>query len=90
MSDFLIKLALAASVLLLMLLGWVTVQAMARRTAQRHPECGPFREAGGGCRGGCSGKGTCDSPTVQTTQQPNLSGATERSGSPAAHPPIDA
>ena len=35
--------------------GWVAVQALARRFAARHPETGPFREAGGGC-GGCGGE----------------------------------
>jgi hypothetical protein len=52
----LFKLFITVSALLLLLAGWVAVQSAARRTAERHPECGPFREAGGGCGGG---KGCC-------------------------------
>lgn len=47
--------------LLAMLALWLGVQALARRTARRHPEYGPFREAGGGCGGG-KGCGSCPSP----------------------------
>jgi hypothetical protein len=49
--------------LLAMLALWLGVQALARRTAQRHPEYGPFREAGGGCGGGKGcGSASCPSP----------------------------
>ena len=35
--------------------GWIAVQAAGRRQAQRHPEIGPYREAGcGGFCGGCA------------------------------------
>lgn len=49
LTDWLIS----AGALLLLILGWVGVQALARRTAAQHPEAGPYREAGGGCGGGC-------------------------------------
>jgi hypothetical protein len=58
----LIKLFITVAALLLMLVGWVAIQSAARRTAERHPECGPFREAGGGCGGGKGcGSTTCAS-----------------------------
>ena len=37
----------------LLMLGWVTVQQVARRYARRHPEWGAFREEGGGCGSSC-------------------------------------
>jgi hypothetical protein len=33
---------------------WLSVQALARRYAARHPEFGAAREEGGGCGSGCS------------------------------------
>ena len=50
MLDFL----LASLVIMAVLSGWVVVQQMARRFAERHPEFGPYRE-----RGGCGGHCTC-------------------------------
>ena len=49
MLDMLI----AASVILLVLLGWILVQQFAREYARRHPEFGPAREEGSGCGSGC-------------------------------------
>ena len=46
---------LTVGALFALILGWVGVQALARRTAAQHPEAGPYREAGGGCGGGCCG-----------------------------------
>ena len=45
---------LAAGVTLLVLLGWIGVQQLARRFAARHPEFGPAREEGSGCGAGCN------------------------------------
>ena len=43
---------LAILIVLLLLLGWIGTQALARRYASRHPEFGAVREEGSGC-GGC-------------------------------------
>ena len=52
----------AFAALLLLLAGWIAVQTVARRFAHKHPECGAYQEAGGGCGGGCGGCGqTCNS-----------------------------
>ena len=42
-----------AAIILVLLLGWILVQHLARRYAARHPEFGPAREEGLGCDGGC-------------------------------------
>jgi len=42
----------AFAALLVLLAGWTTVQAVARRFAHKHPECGAYQDAGGDC-GGC-------------------------------------
>jgi hypothetical protein len=51
---------IAFSATLLLMLGWITVQQLARLFAARHPELGPAREEGGGCgkNCGCHG-GSC-------------------------------
>ncbi len=56
----LLNLITATSLILLLLLGWVGIQQLARLYAARHPELGPAREEGGGCGKscGCSG-GSC-------------------------------
>lgn len=56
------KYLLAMGLILLLLLGWIAVQQMARLYARRHPEFGPAREEGGGCGSscGCHG-GKCQS-----------------------------
>jgi len=47
---------LATGVILIVLLGWVAVQHMARLFAVKHPEFGPYPEDGGGCGScGCIG-----------------------------------
>jgi hypothetical protein len=54
---------IASAVIFAALWGWLSVEALYRRFAARHPEAGPFRE-GGGCGGGCcscSG-GSCKPP----------------------------
>lgn len=48
------KILMVFLVLLALLAGWIAVQAAARRFARRHPETGPYREAG--CSHGC---GSC-------------------------------
>ena len=62
---------LSALATLGVLLGvWITVQTLARRVSARHPEAGPFREAGAGCGGGCGGCAkTCSSPPGPATPQ---------------------
>ena len=53
----------AALIILLLLLAWVAVQAMARRYAARHPEFGPAKEEGAGCGSQCGcGAGQCQHP----------------------------
>ncbi len=52
---------LAIGIILIVLLGWVTVQDMGRRFAAKHPEFGPYSEKSGGCGrcvGDCSHTGT--------------------------------
>ncbi|MEN8130997.1 MAG: chemotaxis protein [Pseudomonadota bacterium] len=66
----------AMAVILLVLLGWVAVQHLARLYAARHPEFGPAREEGGGCGGlcGCSGE-TCqrDTKEISSANENNVS-----------------
>jgi len=54
---------LAASVVIFaVMVGWLYVQDLYRRFAQRNPELGPFRSEGG-CDGSCScHQGTCRTP----------------------------
>lgn len=61
MTDYL----LTIGILLLLLLGWVTVERVYRLFARRHPELGPFRREGGGCGGGCGG-GSCGTGSCST------------------------
>jgi hypothetical protein len=51
-----LKVLLASTVILVVLLGWVLVQQVAREFARRHPEWGPYRE-----KVGCGGKCSCAS-----------------------------
>jgi hypothetical protein len=44
---------LAMAIILLIMLGWVAVQFLARAYAARHPEFGPAREEGSGCGAHC-------------------------------------
>lgn len=67
----LLKMLFTILALLAMLGLWLGIQALARRTAQQHPEYGPFREAGGGCggaKGGGCGSGGCSSPEKRCGQ----------------------
>jgi hypothetical protein len=59
----------AMAIILLMLLGWVLVQHLARLYASRHPEFGPAREEGGGCgqHCGCSA-GHCERETMSLSR----------------------
>ncbi len=50
MVNFLI----ASAIIMLVLLGWVAVQHLARQFAARHPEFGPYVE-----KRGCGGKCSC-------------------------------
>ncbi len=50
MVNFLI----ASAIIMLVLLGWVAVQQLARQFAERHPEFGPYVE-----KRGCGGKCSC-------------------------------
>lgn len=58
----LIKMIIAISAILALLLGWLVVQSLARLYAKRHPELGPHREEGQGCGSSCSciDKNTCN------------------------------
>jgi hypothetical protein len=69
--NMLVKLLGVVAVLLVLLSAWVLVQAAARRVAARHPEAGPYREAGGGCSGGCGGcSKACDSAGREDSAHP--------------------
>lgn len=58
-----VKFVLASLVILAVLVGWLYVQELYRRFAQRHPDLGPYRKVGG-CDGSCScSQGSC--PTTQ-------------------------
>ena len=48
---------LAVTLILAALGGWILVQQLARRFAERHPEMGPCREEGTGCGLGCQCSG---------------------------------
>jgi hypothetical protein len=53
----------AVLIILLLLLAWVAVQALARQYATRHPEFGPAKEEGAGCGSHCGcGAGQCQHP----------------------------
>ena len=52
---------IASAVILVILLGWIWVQAQARKYAARHPEFGPAKEEGAGCGKSCPCSGEqCD------------------------------
>ena len=55
MADYLIGMLVVP----LLLLGWLTVQSLARIYAKAHPELGPCREEGGGCGASCRCNGHC-------------------------------
>ncbi|KPK56253.1 MAG: hypothetical protein AMS22_01890 [Thiotrichales bacterium SG8_50] len=44
---------IAVGTVLLVLVGWVAVQHIARLYARDHPQFGPYREEGGGCGSSC-------------------------------------
>ena len=52
-----LKYLIATGVILVILLGWIWVQGLARKYAARHPEFGPAKEEGGGCGKSCLCKG---------------------------------
>ena len=51
----------SVGIVLLVLLGWVAVQHVARLYARQHPEFGPYREEGSGCGASCR----CDAAEQQ-------------------------
>lgn len=54
------KYLLAILLILVLMLGWIVVQSLARRFAQQHPEMGPVKEEGMGCGINCNcKKGSC-------------------------------
>jgi hypothetical protein len=60
--EFLTSVLSVIALLFVLMGGWVMAQAAARRTAQQHPEAGPYQEAGS-CGGGCGHCAqTCDHP----------------------------
>ncbi|MFP4146850.1 MAG: hypothetical protein ACLFSI_03965 [Halorhodospira sp.] len=57
----------ACALILVLFAGWVGVQELARRFAQRHPEFGAAKEEGGGCAsGGC---GMCKLVTACSSRE---------------------
>ena len=50
---------LAVGIILIIMLGWVAVQQVARLFAARHPEFGPYTEKTGCCGGGGCGSKIC-------------------------------
>jgi hypothetical protein len=57
-----VEFILTSLVIFSVMVGWLYVQDLYRRFAQRHPELGPFRGEGG-CDGACSCRqGSCASP----------------------------
>jgi hypothetical protein len=56
MADFII----ASLIILVLLVGWLFVQRLARWYAARHPEFGPAREEGSGCGSCMCAGGSCD------------------------------
>lgn len=60
---------LAIGIILILLLGWVAVQHLARLFAARHPEFGLYNEKAGGCGGcGCGG-GSCRTDTDEAVRR---------------------
>jgi hypothetical protein len=60
---------LAVGIILIIMLGWVAVQQMARLFAARHPEFGPYTEKTGCCGGrgrDCGGK-SCSTSAADDT-----------------------
>lgn len=49
--ESLLKYALTILIILALLAGWIAVQHLSRKFADRHPEFGPAREEGSGCGG---------------------------------------
>ena len=61
---------IAIAVIMLLLIGWIIVQHVARLYAKRHPEFGPAREEGSGCGKSClCSKGTCEKKQMQQDLQ---------------------
>lgn len=59
----LLKWALASAALFVLVVAWIAVQRSARRFAERHPDCGPYRAAGcGGCGSGHCSSGDAPAP----------------------------
>lgn len=57
----LLNMFIAVSLILMLMLGWISVQQLSRLFAARYPQFGPAREEGGGCgkNCGCHGGGSC-------------------------------
>ena len=67
-----VEFLMTSVVIFTVMVGWLYVQDLYRRFAQRHPELGPFRGEGG-CGGSCSCKqGGCTTP-APTAQDPVIS-----------------
>lgn len=49
-----LKAITASLIILLLLYGWLKVQAISRNFSQRHPELGGHKEEGEGCGKSCS------------------------------------
>lgn len=58
------KYVIAMTMVPLLLIGWLLIQQLGRRSANAHPELGSYREEGGGCGKscGCQG-GSCKNRT---------------------------
>ena len=67
-----VEFVLTSVVIFAVMVGWLYVQDLYRRFAQRYPELGPFRRQGG-CDGSCSCRqGSCSAP-VPIQQDPVIS-----------------
>ena len=53
---------MTSALIFVVMVGWLYVQEVYRRFAERHPELGPFRQEGD-CDGSCScSSGSCTAP----------------------------
>ena len=71
MLDFLIAMVAIFSALM----GWIWVQQLARRFAERYPQFGPAREEGSGCGRSCM----CAGGTCSKKDKPGTAGRSAES-----------
>ena len=65
MGQYLIAMMLVPGLLLV----WIIIQQLARRSAKLRPELGDYREEGGGCGKSCGcSTGNCKKSTIKTDE----------------------